>query len=288
MIEPDDDNVDWAGSIPLLALHIGALAGLLIFPITLSGVLLCTSTYIVRMWSLTTFSHRYFSHRTFKTSRAFQLFMGVMSTLTVQNGILWWASNHRHHHKYTDREEDLHSPKQKGFWWSHFGWVMSRRVRTTNFDMIRDLTRFPELVWLHEHWRIPVLLSLAAFYIFGGMWAVYWGFIMGVAVFHHGTFTVNSLAHMWGTQRYNTGDTSRNNWFVAIITMGEGWHNNHHHYEGSAAQGFFWWELDVSFYVLRVMAAVGLVWDLRLPPKHVVMQQIGAKEGSVAGTAVGG
>ena len=263
------DRVNWKGAVPILALHGLAIAGLFYFPITWKGVGLVLGSHYLRMWWLSSFSHRYFSHRSFKTSRAFQAFMALASTLTSQNSLLWWTGNHRHHHQFSDLPEDLHSPAQKGLWWAHMGWILSYRSNPTHWHLVKDLLKFPEIRWLNQHWRLVNAIAFAIILAVFGVTDTYWFTIMGTVVFFHGTFTINSLSHAWGTRRYKTSDTSRNNFLLALITMGEGWHNNHHHYMSSARQGFFWWEVDVSFYILKLLQFLGLVWDVREPPEHV-------------------
>jgi stearoyl-CoA desaturase (delta-9 desaturase) len=277
-----DDSIDWIGAIPFLGIQFAAIVGLFYFPITWKGIALCVGTYLVRMWALTSFSHRYFSHRSFKAGRKFQFFMALMSTLSVQNGVLWWAANHRHHHRFSDMPEDLHSPKQRGFWWAHFGWMLSRVSNPRRYDLVRDLTKYPEIVWLDRYWLVPVVLEAVALVLIGGWTAFYWGFLASILLFFHCTFTVNSIAHIWGKQRYETGDTSRNNFWIALITLGEGWHNNHHHYQSSARQGFYWWEIDPSYYGLKLMEKAGLIWDVRVPPEKILLEGKGAKAGGNA------
>jgi stearoyl-CoA desaturase (delta-9 desaturase) len=184
--------------------------------------------------------------------------------------VLWWAANHRHHHKYSDKEEDLHSPLQAGFWWAHVGWIMSPAYTVTKFDLVKDLGKYPELRWLNRFHLVPVVVLAATMYAIWGLPGLYWGWVVMTVLLWHGSFTVNSLAHVWGRRRYETTDTSRNNPWLALLTMGEGWHNNHHHYQSSARQGFFWWEVDASYYVLKLWQALGLVWDVRTPPQEIV------------------
>lgn len=262
------DRVDWKTAAPILILHAAAIAGLFYFPITWQGVALCAFMYYWRMGALSTFFHRYFSHRAFKTGRPFQFVMALLGTMTFQNGVLWWAANHRHHHRYSDQPEDLHSPVQKGFWWSHMGWVLSYRSNETKFELIKDFTKFPEILWINRHWLLVDLVAGALFFLAFGFENFYWGVLLSTAILYHGTFTINSLAHTWGKRRYATTDTSRNNFFLAVIATGEGWHNNHHHYMSSARLGFFWWEFDPGFYALKILEKLGLVWDVREPPEH--------------------
>ena len=255
--------------IPFILMHIACLAVFFV-GISLPAVLLCIALYMVRMFALTAGYHRYFAHRAFKTSRFFQFVLAVAGTTAVQKGPLWWAAHHRKHHKYTDQAGDLHSPVTDGFWWSHIGWVISNKYDPTDWKGIRDFARFPELRWINKYHLIPpIALAVLCFLLGGWLWLV-WGFVISTVLLYHGVFSVNSLSHMWGSRRYATGDDSRNNFLIALWTWGEGWHNNHHHYMASVKQGFYWWEVDFSYYALRMMSWVRLVWDLRLPPKQLV------------------
>jgi stearoyl-CoA desaturase (delta-9 desaturase) len=255
--------------VPFIFMHVACLA-VIFTGVSWSAVLLCAALYFIRMFALTAGYHRYFSHRAYKTSRFFQFVLGLLGTLAVQKGPLWWAAHHRRHHKYTDQEGDVHSPVQDGFWWSHVGWIISIKYDETDWDAIKDFARYPEMRWLNK-WHLvpPITLAVVLFLIGGWQWLV-WGFFVSTVILYHGTFSINSLAHMWGTRRYASGDDSRNNLLLALITGGEGWHNNHHYYMSTVKQGFFWWEIDTSYYVLRALSWVGLVYDLRMPPKHVL------------------
>jgi stearoyl-CoA desaturase (delta-9 desaturase) len=264
-----------AKTIPFIALHVACITVIWV-GVSLPAVILCVALYIVRMFGLTAGYHRYFSHRSFKTGRAVQFLLALLGTMAVQKGPLWWAAHHRRHHKYSDQEGDVHSPITSGLWWSHIGWVISRKYDATDWNAIKDFARYPELRWLNKYHVVPpIALAVACFFagvLFGAsgwQWLV-WGFVISTVVLYHGTFTVNSLAHIWGSRRYETTDQSRNNFWIALWTGGEGWHNNHHHYMASVRQGFFWWEIDCSYYVLKVMSWFRLVWDLRLPPKHLL------------------
>ena len=255
--------------IPFILMHVVCLAVFFV-GISLPAVLLCIALYMIRMFALTAGYHRYFAHRAFKTSRFFQFVLAVVGTTAVQKGPLWWASHHRKHHKYTDQEGDLHSPVTDGFWWSHIGWVISRKYNPTDWPAIKDFARYPELRWINKYHLIPAItLAVLCFLLGGWLWLV-WGFFVSTVALYHGTFSVNSLAHMWGSRRYATGDDSRNNFLIALWTGGEGWHNNHHHYMASVKQGFYWWEIDFSYYALRMMSWVRLVWDLRVPPRQLL------------------
>ena len=258
----------WRGMVPFILIHLLSL-GAIWSGVTWQSVVVCVALYWIRMFGTTSTYHRYFSHRTFKTSRFMQFCLAFLAMTSSQKGVLWWASHHRHHHKYSDTEFDIHSPKQKGFWYSHFLWIYDH-TSGTDFDGIKDFARFPELVFLDKYWLLPpIVLGVAVFLIWG--WAgLFIGYFLSTAILWHGTFTINSLSHVFGNRRYVTTDTSKNNWLLAIITMGEGWHNNHHHYCSSTRQGFFWWEFDMTYYILKVMSWCGLVWDLREPPASLL------------------
>jgi stearoyl-CoA desaturase (delta-9 desaturase) len=233
-------------------------------------VAVCLALFWLRMFGVTAGYHRYFAHRSFKTSRAFQFVLAVCGTLAVQKGVLWWAGNHRIHHKYSDEEGDVHSPVQRGFWWAHLGWILAPDYEATHFDRIPDMAKYPELRWLNQHYLVPPVALAVLLYLVGGATWLVWGFFISTTLLWHATFTINSLAHVWGSRRYETTDASRNNVWLALLTMGEGWHNNHHRYMNSVRQGFFWWEIDASYYVLLALSWCGIVWDLHQPPKKLL------------------
>jgi stearoyl-CoA desaturase (delta-9 desaturase) len=264
----DEDRVSWAASIPFFAIHAACLAAFFVgfkwwYPLVALGL------YYLRMFGITAGYHRYFSHRSYKTSRLFQLLLALLGTSATQKGVLWWAAHHRDHHKYSDLPEDIHSPVQRGLWWSHVGWILSSRYDRTKTERIQDFAKYPELRWLNRWYVLPPIALGFGLWLAGGWGLLVWGYFISTTLLYHGTFTINSLSHMFGRRRYQTTDDSRNNWALALITMGEGWHNNHHYYQSSANQGFFWWEVDMSYYLLRLLSYLGLVWDLRTPPRHV-------------------
>ena len=257
-------------TIPYWGVHILAIVGVAITGFSWWGVALALMFYAPRMFFVTGAYHRYFSHRSFKTSRWFQFVLALGAACTGQKGPLWWAAHHRIHHKLSDAPGDLHSVIQSGFWWAHHGWILSNDLEDTDYSRIKDFAKYPELVWLNRLWMIPPVAVGTITFFAGGFFALVWAFAVCQVMTWHGTFTINSLSHLWGNRRYKTtGDDSRNNFVLAIVTMGEGWHNNHHHYQVSARQGFFWWEVDLTYYVLRLLAAVGLVWDLHGVPDHI-------------------
>jgi len=259
------------GTVPFWTVHLAALGGAIACGLSARGIALALCAYFARMVFVTAGYHRYFSHRAFKTSRAFQFVLAVLAQSSGQKGVLWWASHHRRHHRYSDTPRDVHSPRQYDFWYAHLGWILSPRWTATNLGMVTDLARYPELRWLNRAGiqLLPAVALAAAFALIGGLQALVWGFFVSTVLLWHGSFSINSLAHLFGRRRYATTDDSRNNWLLAIATTGEGWHNNHHHYQSAANQGFFWWEIDLTYYVLRGLRLVGLVWDLRRPPGEV-------------------
>jgi stearoyl-CoA desaturase (delta-9 desaturase) len=226
--------------------------------------------YFVRMFAITGVYHRYFAHRAYKTSRVFQFVLAMLGTTATQKGPLWWAAAHRVHHKYSDTPKDVHSPKQRGFWYSHMGWWLGRDHEETQWKQIKDFAKYPELRFLELGHLIGVFGCMGIATAIRGFDGFLWGYVVSTCFLMHGTFTINSLAHVFGSRRYETTDTSRNNFWLALITMGEGWHNNHHHYMNSANQGFVWWEIDVSYYILKGLEKVGLIWDVKKAPQHIV------------------
>jgi stearoyl-CoA desaturase (Delta-9 desaturase) len=258
------------GSIPFWGVHLLAIVGVAMLGFSWWGLGAALFFYYARMFFVTGVYHRYFSHRTYKTSRWFQFLLALGTTTTVQKGALWWAAHHRHHHKHSDLPSDLHSPVTNSFWWSHLGWILAHDFNATEHDTIKDFARYPELRWLDRYWWVPQIFTISAVYLLGGWTGIVWVVGVSTVMLWHGTFTINSLSHVFGRRRYDTSDDSRNNWVLALVTMGEGWHNNHHHYQTSCRQGFRWYEVDATYYILRAMAAVGLVWDIKEPPVHIV------------------
>jgi len=261
-------------TIPFWGVHILAIVGIAITGFSWTGVLLALALYVPRMFFVTGAYHRYFSHRSFKTSRWFQFLLALGATFTAEKGPLWWAAHHRIHHKLSDQPGDIHSVVQSGFWWSHMGWILSRDLEDTDLSRIKDFAKYPELRWLNTYWMIPAVAAGVITFLIGGFFALVWGFAVAQVLCWHGTFTINSLSHLWGARRYATEDDSRNNPVLAVVTMGEGWHNNHHHYQVSARQGFYWWEWDPTYYVLRTLAVFGIVWDLHGVPDHIRADQV--------------
>jgi stearoyl-CoA desaturase (Delta-9 desaturase) len=269
MIEVAPQKIRWHWKIaPFFAVHLACLAAFWL-PFSWGLVGLAAGLYLLRMWAVTAGYHRYFSHRSFKTSRAFQLVLAVLGLLCVQKGPLWWAAHHRRHHRHSDEEGDLHSPGLQGFVWAHLGWILTTEHDDTDYERIADFARYPELVWLNRFHLVPPVALAALLLATGGLPAFVWGFCISTVAVWHVTFSINSLTHMFGRRRYRTRDDSRNNLWLALLTLGEGWHNNHHYYKSSTRQGFFWWEVDVTWYVLRTLSAVGLVWDLKEPPAKI-------------------
>ena len=263
-----DERVNWLGSIPFFLMHLMPL-GILLFGITWQDVVLCIALYVVRMFFITAAYHRYFGHRAYKMGRVMQFLMAVGGSTAAQKGVLWWAGHHRHHHKYSDMPEDIHSPR-RGFWWSHVGWILCKKYDATPMSAIKDFAKYPELRWLNRWHLLPAIALGAACLLIGGPSALFGGFFLSTVLLYHGTFSINSFTHLFARRRYATTDTSRNRLLLALVTLGEGWHNNHHYYQSTANQGFFWWEIDISYYVLKVMSWFGLVHGLRKPPQHVL------------------
>ncbi len=282
--DPAFDRVDWLRTSPFVAMHVACLA---VYWVGVSSVAVWTAValYVVRMFALTGFYHRYFSHRTFRTTRRVQFAFALIGAACVQRGPLWWAAHHRNHHRHADTPLDPHSPRVYGFFRSHVGWFLTPRGFRTDWKRIPDLAKFPELRWLDRYdTLVPVLLAAGLFVIgailqrtapelgTSGAQLLVWGFVVSTVVLFHLSVTINSLAHGFGSRRFETRDDSRNNGWLALITFGEGWHNNHHFFPGSARQGFRWWELDLTWYGLKLLALLGLIRDLRPVPAWVGAQ----------------
>jgi stearoyl-CoA desaturase (Delta-9 desaturase) len=250
----------------LVLVHLGALAGLLTGANLLDWILL--PVFLVLRGLITTVAyHRYFAHRSFKTSRPFQFLLACLCCTNLQRGPLWWAAIHRHHHRHSDEPADAHSPVQGGFFWSYMGWMFVT-LEEPDWRHVRDLSRYPELAWLERFWLLPPLLLAAALWALGGWSAVCVCFCLTVVLALHGASFVNSLGHLVGSRRYPTADRSRNSFLLALATFGDGWHNNHHHYPHAARAGFFWWEVDSSYLAIQLLAKLGLVWSVRQVPLH--------------------
>ncbi len=273
-------RVEWFRCLPYVFIHLAALLAFL-YPISLACILIAILSYVVRMFCITAFYHRYFSHRTFKTSRLVQFVGAFVACSSGQRGPLWWAAHHRRHHRHSDTEKDEHSPHTKSFIRSHTLWFMTDYAVPTFMREVRDLAKFRELIFLNRFDWIPVVILASSCYFLGeaswfggwtgltGMTTLIWGFLIPTIALYHATFAINSIAHLFGSRRFETGEGSRNNLLLALLTLGEGWHNNHHFYPASTRQGFYKWEIDLTYYLLRLMALFGLVRDLRPVPAWV-------------------
>lgn len=277
-----DGRIDWLRAAPFIAMHV-ACFGVIWVGVSPVALGVAGAMYALRMFALTGFYHRYFSHRTFRVGRVTQFVFALMGASSVQRGPLWWAAHHRNHHRHADTGLDVHSPAIHGFFRSHMGWFLTARAFRTDFKRVKDLSRFPELRWLDRFdLVIPVLLAVGMFaagailqrvapaWGTSGLQMLVWGFFISTVVLFHMSVTINSLAHRFGTRRFATHDDSRNNALLALVTLGEGWHNNHHFFPGTARQGFRWWEIDITWYGLRLLALLGLVHDLKPLPAWVL------------------
>lgn len=275
------DEIELIRVLPFIAIHLACM-GVIWVEVSVTAVIVSLVLYALRMFAITGFYHRYFAHKAFKTSRLIQFIFAFLGATAAQRGPLWWASHHRHHHAYSDKLQDAHSPVQHGFIWSHLGWFLANKNFVTDTERVKDLNQYPELRFLDRFDAFaPIVLGLTLYAL--GVWLenehpylntsgeqlLVWGFAISTVAVYHMTFTVNSLAHVWGKRRYATSDDSRNNFWIALFTLGEGWHNNHHHYPGSARQGFYWWEIDFTYYGLKLLASLGLIWQLRKVPTEI-------------------
>jgi stearoyl-CoA desaturase (delta-9 desaturase) len=272
-------------SIPLLFMHL-CCAGVFFVEGGWPAWGIFAAMYLLHVFALTAGFHRYFSHKSFKTSRTFQFILAVLGTTAAQRDPLWWASHHRVHHQNADTDDDVHSPRHHGFWWAHMGWVMKRELMETDYSRVKDFAKYPELMWLNRHPYAPafalavLLLAIGALinvlrpdWGVSGWQFVFYGFFLSTVAVYHVTFCINSVAHIYGRRPYDVEDDSRNNWLLGLLAMGEGWHNNHHRYSVCARQGFRWWEIDLSYMALRLLQLFHIVWDIREPPRSVLAER---------------
>jgi stearoyl-CoA desaturase (Delta-9 desaturase) len=266
------EDIMYPSAIPFVLVHLACFAAFWT-GVTYQAVGLCLLLYWLRIFAIGAGYHRYFSHRAYRTSRPFQFVLAVLSQSTAQKSVLWWASKHRHHHLHSDTETDIHSPRHKGFVYSHFGWIFSRQNDVADLAKVADFAHYPELMWLHRYELVPPAVLAFLSFVIAGWSGLVVGFFWSTVLVYHATFCINSLAHVRGRRRYVTGDDSRNNWLLALATMGEGWHNNHHAYQSSVRQGFRWWEIDGTFYLLKALSWARVVWDLKTPPVAVRLNE---------------
>jgi stearoyl-CoA desaturase (delta-9 desaturase) len=273
---------NWVRTMPFIILHLACI-GVLITGVSTTAIIVCLALFWLRLFAITAFYHRYFSHRSYKTSRPAQFIFALLGNMSAQRGPLWWAAHHRAHHQHADTEDDLHSPIKRGFWWSHAGWFSCDASFRTQIHRIKDFAKYPELRWLDRYDIFAPILLLTLLFVAGEMLAAYapaletnglqlivWGFVISTVILFHSTVTINSLGHIWGKKRFNNKDESRNNAVLALLTLGEGWHNNHHRWAVSARQGFYWYEIDITYGILKIMSWMGIVWDLNPVPAHVL------------------
>ncbi|MFC3681548.1 acyl-CoA desaturase [Bacterioplanoides pacificum] len=275
---------NWLRVMPFIFLHLMALVALFI-EVSTTAVVVCFALYWLRQFAITAFYHRYFAHRSYKTNRFWQFVFALLGNMSAQRGPLWWAAHHRAHHQHSDSEQDLHSPVQRGFWWSHVGWFTCDASFRTQLNRIKDFAKFPELRWLDRFDITGPVLLVALLYLAGELLAHYspqlntngfqlviWGFFVSTVMLFHSTVAINSLGHIWGNKRFSTKDQSRNNAFLAILTLGEGWHNNHHRFAVSTRQGFYWWQIDITYYILKLMSWLGIIHSLNPVPAHILAE----------------
>ena len=280
-IRAKPDGINLVRCLPFVILHLGCL-GVIWVGWSWFAVWTAVALYFLRMFAVTGIFHRYFSHRTYRTSRFGQFLLALWTGTTVQRGPLWWAHHHRHHHQHSDEPEDAHSPHVHGFLWSHIGWITSKRNFPTDYSQVRDLAKYPELVWLNRFdIVVPVLFATSLFGLgryldtaapglgTNAAQLLVWGFFISTTALFHGTASINSFTHLWGSRRFATKDDSRNSFLLSLVTLGEGWHNNHHRYQGATRNGFYWWEIDPTYYGLKLLSYTGFIWGLKPVPLSV-------------------
>lgn len=266
------NDINYPSTLPFVLVHLACFAAAWT-GITWQDIAICIALYWLRIFAIGAGYHRYFSHRAYSTGRVFQFVLAFLDQSSAQKSILWWAAKHRHHHLHSDTELDVHSPRRSSLLYSHVGWIFSRQHSKADLVKVADFVRYPELMLLHKLELLPAITLGVICFLIAGWSGLVVGFFWSTVLVYHATFCINSLAHVRGSKRYVTGDNSRNNWLLAIITMGEGWHNNHHACQSSVQQGFKWWEIDPTYYILRALSWLGIVWNLKTPPEQVLRNE---------------
>jgi stearoyl-CoA desaturase (delta-9 desaturase) len=270
-----------APAITLVIFWVVQASTLLVFtvPPTWGLVALWAGSHFLRAIGLTLAFHRYYAHQAFEMNRGARFFWTLVGTAAMQKGPLWWAGHHVYHHKYADRDGDPHSPKLSGFYHAHLGWFLNdsrHRTLDPSNPVIRTFARYPEIAFLERFNVVPPIVMAAAMYAFGGWPWLLWGFCLPTVTLSHATFAINTVNHLFGSRRFQTRDDSTNNALTALFAVGEGWHNNHHRYQRAARNGFYWWEIDVTYYVIWTMEKVGLAWNVQPVPERIYRE---AREG---------
>jgi stearoyl-CoA desaturase (delta-9 desaturase) len=259
------DGINWVTVIAFTVFHMGAIAALFFF--TWPAMLTALALYWISLsFGIGMGYHRLLTHRAYQTPKWIEYSFAVCGTLALEGGPIFWVAAHRAHHRFADRFGDPHSPRE-GKWWSHIVWMLVGNASHSNLDECSryapDMVKDRFYVWLSRYHYVPLIVVGALLLVFGGLPFLLWGVFLRVAAGQHASWLVNSATHLWGSRRFETRDDSRNNWWVALVTFGEGWHNNHHAYPTSARHGLAWYEIDITWMTIRLMQAVGLAKAVR-------------------------
>ena len=265
-INRDKNPINWPISLFMLTLHVGAVIALFDFSWAALGVFILM-TWIADSLGVCIGYHRLLTHRGFKTPKSVEYFLALCGTLSLHGGAISWVAHHRRHHAHAERDGDPHSPRH-GFWWSHLGWIVNgvsdnREVESVA-HLAPDLAKDRFHVWISRWNLVPTFVLIGILYWAGGWQFILWGFCLRVVYSWHAAFFVNSAAHTWGSRRFETPDDSRNNWWVALMSWGEGWHNNHHAHPASARHGLTWYEIDIHWYGIWALKQFGLAQKVRV------------------------
>jgi fatty-acid desaturase len=263
---PNGNKMNWPTSVVLVLFHIGAIAALFMF--SWRNLLISMALYWMTIgWGISLGYHRLHTHRSYKCPLWMEYFFAVCGALTLEGGPIFWVATHRIHHQKSDQPGDPHSPHE-GAWWAHIGWILFGETNHNNTRLMSkyapDLAKHKFYIWLNNwHW-VPMVALGVILLVIGGFPLLCWGVFLRVVLGLHSTWLVNSATHMWGKRRFATKDDSRNNWWVALLTFGEGWHNNHHAHPTSARHGLAWYEFDISWITMKLMMALGLATQVRV------------------------
>jgi len=271
----DREGLNWPTTIVLTVLHIGAVGALFTFSWRAFAVALFLY-WMATGLGISMGYHRLHTHRSYKVPLALEYFFAVCGALTLEGGPIFWTAVHRVHHQMSDQPGDPHSPRD-GAWWSHVGWILLGETKHNNTRAMSkyapDLAKDRFYVWLNNYHWVPMVGLTVLLALIGGLPMVLWGICLRVVVGLHATWLVNSATHMWGARRFATRDDSRNNWWVALITFGEGWHNNHHAHPASARHGLAWYEFDPSWIQIKILKALGIAKSIKVASVRSAMVQ---------------
>lgn len=270
-------NISYSNASRIILFHLSVVL-VFISGYSFTALITFLILYLARLFVITGFYHRYYSHQSYQTSRWLQFILTLIGTSAGQQGPLSWATSHITHHQHADTRGDPHSPVLTSGLYAHIGWLMQKDALPTNDKLVKPFLKFPEIVFLDRYHYLGttgLIISLALLGTFlsthhpelgtSALQLVSWGFILSTLLILHGACLVNSVAHLYGYRRFRTTDNSHNVWWLFPLTLGDNWHNNHHHTPRSASFSYAWWEVDIIYLCILLLEKSGLVWNVKRP-----------------------